>query len=81
MNILFAGDIVGRPGRTAIENLYPLIKEKYNIDFFIANAENAAGGSGITPDIAKQLGTNAKANFLDNYIWQKRAEIVIKQIQ
>jgi len=55
MRIFFAGDVVGRPGRMAVENLYPAVREEYGIDVFIANCENAAGGSGITPDIARQL--------------------------
>lgn len=76
MNILFAGDIVGRPGRTAVENLYPSIKEKYKIDFFIANGENAAGGSGITPEIAKQL-HSAGVDVLTtgDHIWKEKTII------
>jgi len=55
MKILFAGDIVGRPGRNAVEVLYPPLQKEHQPDLFIANCENAAGGSGITPDIARQL--------------------------
>jgi metallophosphoesterase (TIGR00282 family) len=74
MKVFFAGDIVGRPGRTAIENLYPAIKVKYDIDVFIANAENAAGGSGITPDIARQL-HSAGIDVLTSgdHIWKEKA--------
>ena len=52
MNILFIGDIVGKPGRHAAAGLLPALKEKYGISYTIANGENAAGGYGITPDIA-----------------------------
>jgi calcineurin-like phosphoesterase len=55
MNILFIGDIVGNPGREAVKALLPVIKKRENIDFTIANSENAAGGAGITPDIADEL--------------------------
>lgn len=47
MNILFIGDIMGRTGRSAAFALLPELKEKYNIDFCIANGENASGGLGM----------------------------------
>ncbi|MCD6459129.1 TIGR00282 family metallophosphoesterase [bacterium] len=55
MKILFIGDIVGRPGRTAVKNHLKKIIEKYDIDVCIANGENSAGGSGITQRIADEL--------------------------
>jgi len=55
LNILCIGDIVGRPGRRIIaDKLKPLVKE-LDIDCVIANAENAAGGSGLTPQIYNKL--------------------------
>jgi metallophosphoesterase (TIGR00282 family) len=55
LNILCIGDIVGRPGRRIIaDKLKPLVK-KLGIDCVIANAENAAGGSGLTPQIYNKL--------------------------
>ncbi len=55
VNILCIGDIVGRPGRRIIaDKLKPLVKE-LDIDCVIANAENAAGGSGLTPQIYNKL--------------------------
>jgi metallophosphoesterase (TIGR00282 family) len=55
LNILCIGDIVGRPGRRIIaDKLKPLVKE-LGIDCVIANAENAAGGSGLTPQIYNKL--------------------------
>ena len=55
LNILCIGDIVGRPGRRVIaDRLKPLVKE-LGIDCVIANAENAAGGSGLTPQIHDKL--------------------------
>ncbi|MBF0494554.1 MAG: TIGR00282 family metallophosphoesterase [Candidatus Omnitrophica bacterium] len=55
MRILFFGDIVGRPGREAVKNLLPGLREKKSVDFVIVNAENAAAGSGITPQIAEEF--------------------------
>ena len=55
MKILFIGDIVGQPGRNAVKNLLPKLRERHALDFVIANGENAAGGSGITPKTAKEI--------------------------
>ncbi|MBM3245735.1 MAG: TIGR00282 family metallophosphoesterase [Candidatus Omnitrophica bacterium] len=78
MNILFIGDIVGSPGREAIKKLLPGLKKEFNLDFSIANAENAAGGSGITPQVAEEL----FAGGLDvltsgDHIWKKREVLEI----
>ena len=76
MRILFIGDIVGSPGREAIHTLLPKLKKKYNIDLSIANGENAAGGSGITPRITEELfsfGLNMLTS--GDHIW-KRKEIL-----
>lgn len=55
MNILFIGDIVGEPGRRAIKELLPKITKREDVGFVVANGENAAGGSGITPSLADEL--------------------------
>lgn len=55
MNILLIGDIVGEPGREAVRELLPRLKQENNIEFTIANGENAAGGNGLTPKIAEEL--------------------------
>lgn len=70
------GDIVGKPGRKAIlDNLTALCKER-NVDFVIANGENAAGGHGITKEIAKQLfATGIDVFTMGNHVWNKK-EIV-----
>jgi 2',3'-cyclic-nucleotide 2'-phosphodiesterase len=73
MKILFIGDIVGRPGREAIQKLLPELKQEYNLQFIIANAENVAGGSGITRRVAEELfesGINVLTS--GDHIWKKR---------
>ncbi len=55
ITILFAGDIVGGLGRRTLHSLLPAMRERYSPGFIIANGENAAGGLGITPKIAKEL--------------------------
>ena len=53
--ILCIGDIVGQAGRTFLSYALPILRKRYALDLIIANAENAAGGSGITPTIFKKL--------------------------
>ncbi len=55
MNILFIGDIVGRIGRQTIKKIVPRLRKKHALDLVIANAENAAHGSGVTETIIKEL--------------------------
>ncbi|MBI3991203.1 MAG: YmdB family metallophosphoesterase, partial [Candidatus Omnitrophica bacterium] len=82
MNVLFIGDIVGSPGREAVKGLVPKLQKEYQLDFVVANAENAAGGSGITPSVAREL-FEAGVNVLTSgdHIWKKREifEIIDKE--
>lgn len=55
MRIAFFGDIVGRPGRAAVKARFPIIREKLRLDAIIANAENAAGGIGITRETLREV--------------------------
>jgi 2',3'-cyclic-nucleotide 2'-phosphodiesterase len=55
VNLLFIADIVGRPGRMAVKELLPGLRERYSVDVVVANGENAAGGSGITPATAEEI--------------------------
>jgi len=68
------GDVVGKPGREAILETVPALKTKYQVDFVIVNAENAAGGIGITPDIAQTLLQRGGVHVLTlgNHAWGKR---------
>jgi metallophosphoesterase (TIGR00282 family) len=73
MHILFIGDIFASPGRHIVADHLRDIKETNHIDLAIANAENAAGGFGVTPSIAEEL----LAMGLDvltsgNHIWDKK---------
>jgi len=72
MNILFIGDIVGSPGRTAIDKLLPGLKVELGLDFVIANAENASGGSGITSKVSAQLfASGVDVITSGDHIWKK----------
>ena len=58
MKILFIGDIVGEPGRKAVSTLVPRLRRQHDLDVVIANGENSAGGSGITPKTAVFMHVN-----------------------
>lgn len=72
-SILFLGDVMGKPGRDAIESNLPGLVAKYKPLFVIINGENAAGGFGITPDIADEMfAMGADAITLGNHAFNKR---------
>ncbi len=55
MRLLFIGDIVGQPGRQAVRELVPKLRQQHSLGLVIANGENSAGGSGITPKTAEEI--------------------------
>jgi len=71
--ILAIGDIVGRPGRRAVSQLLPGLRQQYGLDLVIANGENAAGGLGLTSTTAKEL-FDAGVDVLTsgNHIWAQK---------
>ena len=78
MKSLLIGDVVGRSGREALRNLIPTLKKKYNIDFTIANCENAAGGSGLTPKVVKEiLDSGVDVITSGDHIWRKKEVLQI----
>lgn len=70
MIILAIGDIIGRPGRRAVSELLPELRDTYSPDLVVVNAENAAGGLGVTPRTATEV-LEAGADMLTsgNHIW------------
>ena len=73
MQILFIGDIVGRPGRRAVRELLPGLVKDHGVDLVVANAENAAAGFGVTRDTVDEL-TECGIQLLTtgNHVWDKR---------
>jgi metallophosphoesterase (TIGR00282 family) len=73
MRLIFIGDIVGRPGRDLVRQGLPALVEHHQLDFVIANAENAAAGFGITREIGDQL-LDAGIDVMTsgNHIWDKK---------
>ncbi len=73
MNILIIGDIVGSPGRAIVQKALPLVSERYEVEYCVANVENAAGGFGVTKDVCEELldmGIDCLTS--GNHIWDKK---------
>ena len=73
MRLLVVGDVVGRPGRRAVKANLGELKREFNLDLTIANGENAAGGNGITREVAQEL-FNAGVDVITmgNHVWSKK---------
>ena len=73
MLILAIGDIVGSPGRRAVKQLLPGLREQYRVELVVANAENAAGGLGLTLATADELlGAGVDVLTSGNHIWAQK---------
>jgi metallophosphoesterase (TIGR00282 family) len=73
LRILFVGDVVGRPGRRALQHLLPRLIDERKIDYVIVNVENAAGGIGVTPEVLAELeALPIHCYSSGNHIWDKR---------
>jgi len=73
MNILLIGDVVGSPGRHIMKKALPRVFAKHDIEYCVANVENAAGGFGVTKDVCDEildLGVDCMTS--GNHIWDKR---------
>jgi len=70
LRLLMIGDIVGRSGRRAIKGNLSELKREFDLDLIIANGENAAGGSGITKDVAQELFfAGVDVLTMGNHVW------------
>ena len=77
MRILFIGDIVGRSGRAVVLERLPGLVRDWKLDFVVINAENAAGGFGITEAIYNELiDAGADAITLGNHAWDQKEALV-----
>jgi metallophosphoesterase (TIGR00282 family) len=73
MRILFIADVVGVPGRRAVDENLPSLRERLRADVCILNGENLADGVGITPKLAdRMLAVGADAITLGNHVWRRR---------
>lgn len=73
LSVLLIGDVFGEPGRRAVLGLVPRLRREHELDFVIANVENAAAGFGVTPAIARALlegGVDVMTS--GNHVWDKK---------
>ncbi|HXY42083.1 MAG TPA: TIGR00282 family metallophosphoesterase [Vicinamibacteria bacterium] len=73
MNVLMIGDVVGNPGRTILKKALPPVFKKFEIEYCVANVENAAGGFGVTKEVCDEI-LDAGVDCLTsgNHIWDKK---------
>jgi metallophosphoesterase (TIGR00282 family) len=80
VKLLFIGDIVGQPGRRAVRELLPKLREQHSLDFVIANGENSAGGSGITPSTAEEIFSGGvDAITSGDHLWDQKEVMQLLQ--
>jgi 2',3'-cyclic-nucleotide 2'-phosphodiesterase len=73
MNILLIGDVVGNPGRTILKKALPPVFRKFEVDYCVANVENAAGGFGVTKEVCDEiLDAGVDCMTSGNHIWDKK---------
>ncbi len=71
--VLMIGDVIGKPGRQAIEAILPDLREERSIDFVTANGENLAGGMGLTLATAQSLfAAGVDVVTSGNHLWDKQ---------
>jgi metallophosphoesterase (TIGR00282 family) len=73
VNILLIGDVVGNPGRTILKKALPAVFRKHDVDYCVANVENAAGGFGVTKEVCDEiLDAGVDCMTSGNHIWDKK---------
>jgi metallophosphoesterase (TIGR00282 family) len=73
VRVLMIGDVIGKPGRVALEGVLPSLRDEFGVDFVTANGENLAGGMGLTMATAKSLfACGVDTITSGNHIWDKR---------
>jgi hypothetical protein len=76
MRVLFIADIVGQPGRRAVQHFIPQLRKREDLDIVIANGENSAGGSGITKRTADEIfAAGADVITSGDHLWDQKEVI------
>lgn len=81
MKILFIGDVVGKSGRRALRRFLPELQDQAEADLTVVNAENAAGGFGVTAGVLEEFLEQSEIDVLTsgNHIWDKREALDLIQ--
>ncbi len=81
MKALLIGDVIGRPGRVAIERLVVPLREELQIDLVVVNCENAAAGAGVTPSVADELfASGVDVLTSGNHVWRKKEALELLRL-
>jgi metallophosphoesterase (TIGR00282 family) len=73
MKLLFVGDVIGKPGRRALQNLLPRLVDRHMADYVVVNVENSAGGFGVTPEVLAEIADLPIDCYTSgNHIWDKK---------
>jgi metallophosphoesterase (TIGR00282 family) len=78
MKLLFVGDVIGKPGRRALQRLLPRLVDQHRADFVVVNVENSAGGFGVTPDVLAEIrDLPIDCYTTGNHVWDKKEGVEI----
>jgi len=78
MKLLFVGDVIGKPGRRALQNLLPRIVDEHRVDYAVVNMENSAGGFGVTPEVLREIqDLPIDVYTTGNHVWDKKEGVEI----
>jgi metallophosphoesterase (TIGR00282 family) len=78
MKLLFVGDVIGKPGRRALQSLLPRLVDHHRADYVVVNVENSAGGFGVTPEVLGEIATlPIDVYTTGNHVWDKKEGVEI----
>jgi len=78
MKLLFVGDVIGKPGRKALQNLLPRLVDHHRADYVVVNVENSAGGFGVTPDVLAEIADlPIDVYTTGNHMWDKKEGVAL----
>jgi metallophosphoesterase (TIGR00282 family) len=73
MKLLFVGDVIGKPGRRALQSILPRLVDHHRVDYVVVNVENSAGGFGITPEVMADIADlPIDCYTTGNHVWDKK---------
>jgi hypothetical protein len=82
MKLLFVGDVIGKPGRRALQHLLPRLVDHHRADYVVVNVENSAGGFGVTPDVLREIEElRIDVYTTGNHVWDKKEvnELLVRE--
>jgi metallophosphoesterase (TIGR00282 family) len=78
VKLLFIGDLIGKPGRQAVQRLLPGLIDRHQVDYTVVNVENMAGGFGVTPDTLAEIeDLPIDCMTTGNHVWDKKEGVEI----